>query len=48
MLTDSVIVEKPFASSSKDADRAIAAAKQSGKLLTVFQSRYLPFSSCVF
>ena len=34
-----VIVEKPFATNTKDADKAIAAAKKSGKILTVFQSK---------
>jgi predicted dehydrogenase len=34
----SVIVEKPFCMSSAEADRVLAAAEKSGKLLSVFQS----------
>ncbi|KUJ11377.1 NAD(P)-binding protein [Mollisia scopiformis] len=34
-----VVVEKPFTVSTVEADRVIAAAKNSGKILTVFQNR---------
>ncbi|KAK0630242.1 hypothetical protein B0T17DRAFT_527968 [Bombardia bombarda] len=34
-----VVVEKPFASTSAEAERLMALAKESGKLLTVFQNR---------
>lgn len=34
----SVIVEKPFCMSSAEADKVLAAAEKSGKLLSVFQS----------
>jgi predicted dehydrogenase len=33
-----VVVEKPFTVNTAEADRVIAIAKQSGKILTVFQS----------
>lgn len=34
-----VVVDKPFAASSADAERVLAAAEQAGLLLTVFQNR---------
>jgi hypothetical protein len=34
-----VAVEKPFTVNTAEADRAIAVAKKSGKILTVFQSQ---------
>ncbi|KAH6888505.1 oxidoreductase [Thelonectria olida] len=34
-----VVVEKPFTTSSEEADRLIAISKETGKLLTVFQNR---------
>lgn len=35
----SVVCEKPMALSARDADRMIAAARRSGRLLTIFQNR---------
>ncbi|KAJ5963119.1 oxidoreductase [Penicillium waksmanii] len=37
-----VLVEKPFTTSSKEADKLIALAKEKGKILTVYQSKVLP------
>jgi hypothetical protein len=37
-----VVVEKPFTKDTADADRVIAVAKKSEKILTVFQSALLP------
>lgn len=34
-----VVIDKPFAATSADAERVIAAAQRSGKLLSVFQNR---------
>ncbi len=34
-----VVIDKPFAPSSSDAERLVAAAERAGKLLTVFQNR---------
>jgi predicted dehydrogenase len=38
MLTDVVVVEKPFTITTAEADHIIAVAKETGKLLTCFQS----------
>lgn len=38
MLMRAVVVEKPFTTTSAEADRVIAVAKETGKLLTCFQS----------
>lgn len=35
-----VVVEKPFTVSTEEANRVIAAAEKSGKILTVFQSKF--------
>lgn len=40
-----VVVEKPFATSSKEADELIALAEKVGKTLTVFQSNLQPLRS---
>ena len=37
-----VVVEKPFTTSSKEADRLIGIAKETGKILTTFQSENSP------
>lgn len=37
-----VVVEKPFTTSSEEADRLIALAKTKNKVLTVYQSKLLP------
>jgi predicted dehydrogenase len=37
-LTDIVLVEKPFTTTSAEADRVIAIAKKSDKILTCYQS----------
>jgi predicted dehydrogenase len=37
-----VVVEKPFTVSTKEADQVIATAKKSGKILSVFQSKFQP------
>lgn len=37
-----VVVEKPFTTSSKEADELVALAEKKGKVLTVFQSSYYP------
>ena len=38
------MVEKPFTTTSDEADNIIAVAKETGKLLTCFQSTYLSFA----
>jgi predicted dehydrogenase len=40
MLTFPVVVEKPFTNTSAAAEELIALAKEKGKILTVFQSRF--------
>ena len=35
---EQVIVEKPFTTTTEEADRVIAVAKETGKILTTFQS----------
>jgi predicted dehydrogenase len=35
-----VVVEKPFTGTSEEADRLIALQKETGKILTVFQSEH--------
>ena len=37
-----VVTEKPFVTTSAEADRLIALANEKGKILTVFHSQYLP------
>lgn len=37
-----VVVEKPFTTSSEEADRLIALAKTKNKVLTVYQSKVRP------
>lgn len=39
-----MVVEKPFTVSTAEADRVIATAKKSGKILTVFQSKKFSFA----
>jgi Oxidoreductase family, NAD-binding Rossmann fold len=37
-----VVVEKPFTRTSEEADRVIALAKEKKRILTVFQSEWIP------
>lgn len=39
LMSRTVVVEKPFVTSSAEADRLIALAKEKGKILTVFHSQ---------
>lgn len=39
MLTAAVIVDKPFARSSEEADRVIKVAEETGLILTCYQNR---------
>jgi predicted dehydrogenase len=42
-----VVVEKPFVTSSAEADKLIALSKEKGKVLTVFHSQsYPPAPGC--
>ena len=41
-------MEKPFAPTSKEADELIAIAKKKQRLLTVYQSRWVPNQSILW